>query len=419
MTPPPPPRVHTFRIVPIALLAVLASCGGDDGSATDRAAEPVVRDSAGIRIVESSPEGLPVWTLSPDPVLSIGALDGSDAETLYQVTDVDRLASGAWLVANGSTEEVRVFDADGGHVRTIGRRGEGPGEFVSLSSLFVLPGDSVAVHDAGQRRVSVFDTAGTMHRELTFEALPEGTVTPFGRLDGGEWGVRRSGRSIESGGSGRGGPTRNFELHAVAAPAGTGPAVFAEIPGSPGWVVATPTFTALRSLPFGAGNAMEVVGDRFVGGLAEDPEVRLWDAGGVEVERWRILEAARPVTDQAWNALRIREEEAMSETAGDIPAELVEAYADFWDEVERPEFEPYWGRVRTSTVGEVWLSEHVHQPDEPRRWRVLDASGTLSRVVHVPEGFELHWIGDDLVAGVVTDEFDVEYVHVHRLVPPT
>ncbi len=412
--------MRTFPMAPIALLVGLTACGGGDGGPSAAShPEPTVRDSAGIRIVENALDGLPLWTVSPDPLLRIGALEGAEAETLYQVNDIDRLSDGSWLVANGSTEEVRVFDADGGYVRTIGRRGEGPGEFVSLSSVFVLPGDTVAVWDARQRRVSVFDVGGAMHRDVSFEALSEGAVTPFGRLDSGRWGVRRSGREIESPGGGISGRSRNMELHAVTEPDGSGPTVFAEIPGSPGWVVASPTFTALRTIPFGAGNAMEVVGDRFVGGLADQPELRLWNARGVEVERWRVLEPPTPLSDEIWEAAREREEEQLADGPADAPAQLLEAYSDFWLEVERPELLPYWGRVRTSSSGDVWLGEYVRRPDEPRRWRVFDASGALVRQVDVPAGFELQWIGEDLMAGVVTDEFDVEYVQVVRLVPPS
>ncbi len=411
--------MRTFPIVSAVFLYGVAGCGGDGPAVADgRTPEPTVRDSAGVRIVESVPDGLPVWTTDPEPVLSIGALDGSDAETLYQVNDVERRSDGSWLVANGSTEEVRVFDADGAYVRTIGRRGEGPGEFVALSRLFVLPADSLAVYDSRQRRVSVFDADGALVREVTFEALPEGTVTPFGRLESGGWGVRRSDGSYSTGGTGRGYEARSTEFHAIAAPDGSAPSVFAELPGDLGWVVQAADFVSFRDVPFGPDNAMEVLGDRFVGGVTEHPEVRLWDASGTEVERWRILEAAAPLTEGAWNEVRRQEEAELTEVEGDFPPGFLEAGESFWIEVDRPQVRPHWQLLRTAATGETWVREHVERFDASRRWRVFDASGSLTRAVHLPDGFELHWIGRDLVAGVVTDEFEVEYVRVYRLVSP-
>jgi len=51
---------------------------------------------------------------------------------------------------------IRVFAPDGRLVRSIGRQGEGPGEFSFLHSVEVMPGDSLFAYDTGLRRVSVF-----------------------------------------------------------------------------------------------------------------------------------------------------------------------------------------------------------------------------------------------------------------------
>ncbi|MGH9720845.1 MAG: 6-bladed beta-propeller [Bryobacteraceae bacterium] len=48
-----------------------------------------------------------------------------------------------------------VFDSKGQYVRTIGRKGSGPGEFVRPNELFMLPGDSVLVLDRGSATASV------------------------------------------------------------------------------------------------------------------------------------------------------------------------------------------------------------------------------------------------------------------------
>lgn len=53
-----------------------------------------------------------------------------------------------------------MFDATGAHVRTIGRRGGGPGEFMQPVAVHVAPDGHLWVVDVGNVRISVPDTAG-------------------------------------------------------------------------------------------------------------------------------------------------------------------------------------------------------------------------------------------------------------------
>jgi len=419
VTAPRQPASTAMRpVVCCVFLTVLASaCGGDAPDGSSGPVEAVVRDSAGIRIVENPASPRQQWMLSPQPVLSIGALDGTDAEMLYQVTDVERLSDGSWLVANGGTEEVRVFDSEGNYLRTVGRAGEGPGEFVSLSRVYVLPADSIAVYDSRQRRVTVFDPAGQTVRDFQFESLPDGTVSPFGRTTSGAWGVSRRGASITTGGTGRGRRERPPESLAVSQEDGTSPQLFAELLDQASWIVQAEGFVSVRSIPFAPGNGLSVVGDRFVGGVTEVAELRIWNAEGVETDRWRIMEEPTAVTDGEWNAIRDRELADLEDGAEGLPAGWTKAAEEFWEQVDRPEVRPAWSQIRPTADGEVWLSEYIVRPDEPATWRVFDSGGTLIREVETPGGFAVHWIGDGVIAGVVVDEFDVEYMRVHELVP--
>lgn len=406
-------RLATFLL----LLVVFGACGGDAPSESPTPAEAVVRDSSGIRIVENPDVALPRWTLSPQPVLSIGTLDGSEAETLFQVNDVERLSDGSWLVSNGGTQEVRVFDASGAYLRSIGGRGGGPGEFVSLSRIYVLPGDSLALYDSRQRRVTVFDPAGERVRDFGFDPLPQGQVSLFGRVASGAWGVRRNGGSYSAGGTGRGRAERSTDWHAIAGADGTTPDEFVELPDSESWVVQGDGFVSLRSIPFAPANGMESVGDRFVGGVTENAELRFWDADGIEVERWRVLSEPRPVTDEDWYAVRDRELADLDAETEGLPNGWRKAAEEFWQQVERPEVWPEWSLIQGSSDGEIWLSDYRVVASQALAWRVFDGSETLVREVETPEGFTVHWVGDGLVAGIERDDFDVEYLRVYEVVP--
>ena len=62
-------------------------------------------------------------------------------------------------------QDVRLFEADGSYVRTIGRPGGGPGEFRAVNGIAVDSDDRLWVHNQGNLRYSVFDTSGSLAME--------------------------------------------------------------------------------------------------------------------------------------------------------------------------------------------------------------------------------------------------------------
>jgi sugar lactone lactonase YvrE len=64
--------------------------------------------------------------------------------------------------SNGSTDRhrVEVFDVDGRHQRTIGRRGTAPGEFNFPTAIAIAPDGRVFVADTGNFRIEIFAPDG-------------------------------------------------------------------------------------------------------------------------------------------------------------------------------------------------------------------------------------------------------------------
>ena len=56
--------------------------------------------------------------------------------------------------------EIKVFDAKGEYLRTIGRKGEGPGEFNNPNAMFFLPGSRIGVSQMMPGRIAVLDEQG-------------------------------------------------------------------------------------------------------------------------------------------------------------------------------------------------------------------------------------------------------------------
>jgi hypothetical protein len=138
----------------LALSILLAAC-----------ADPALRSGEELRIeVDTAGSVLQVRSLGDAPewrleqVLRLGTVEGGPEEfgrIRSLVADADRNL----YVADNLSHEIRVFGPDGHHLRSIGRRGEGPGEFGALYSLSWLGEDLIAM-DPGNARLAIFSREG-------------------------------------------------------------------------------------------------------------------------------------------------------------------------------------------------------------------------------------------------------------------
>ena len=127
-----------------ALIGIASSCvrAPDAVTDADRLPSLVVEEELRIGSIED-----------PDAGFSgISAVAVDDAGLVYVLERVDR--------------HVRVYDADGTRLRTLGRAGSGPGEFRSVTAVGVH-GDTVWVTDAGQRRITLFRRDGELIGTVT------------------------------------------------------------------------------------------------------------------------------------------------------------------------------------------------------------------------------------------------------------
>lgn len=156
MNHPPPIRYA------LATVILFAGCGRDQALIPH---EPLVDTlRSGTVVVQNSDLGL--WDLDPGPRwivvegVRIGSTDGDGPDAFGSVPtlivdDLDRI----WVV-DAMANELRVFDAAGRFVRTIGRTGEGPSEFTRIGPVFHGPDATIWVEDLALVRWEVFDTAG-------------------------------------------------------------------------------------------------------------------------------------------------------------------------------------------------------------------------------------------------------------------
>ena len=100
-------------------------------------------------------QGEEAMSLRLEEVLAIGSL-ADDESSFGRISDVAWDGRGRLLVADDFGPHLKVFESDGSYVQTVGREGEGPGEFSAPSKIVVDASDSVYVWDSGQSRIHVF-----------------------------------------------------------------------------------------------------------------------------------------------------------------------------------------------------------------------------------------------------------------------
>jgi hypothetical protein len=156
---------------PIIAIGLAAAC-----TAGSDAPEPViVRDSAGIRIVENyTAAGPHPWRVDAEPVVEIGADENDSTQLLFRVSGALLLSDERIVLSHGPAPMVRWYSPDGVFEAGTGRPGGGPGEFGGgegawIMDLWALPADSIGTWEHQPRRMQVFDPAGRHVRQVVLE----------------------------------------------------------------------------------------------------------------------------------------------------------------------------------------------------------------------------------------------------------
>lgn len=402
-----PRRALRAPMLPLLLLA--AACAGERAEEGPAAA---VTDSAGIEIVTvQRPSWTPgeEWTVTGSPLLEIGRGEGDPAAQFSRIRGVLRLPDGRIVVAESSAAELRYFDADGRHVGTAGREGEGPGEFTFLSGVEAV-GDTVLAYDFMPSRVTRFDGHGAYLDDVSLD--PEmGRPRSVHPVEGGYLGVIQGvGSDLTEALS----YSRREAFYRRFGADGTGGEVLDRLPGQEylskslrdGNTVMMMTTTPL----IGHSASQAVVDGRLVAGTTDGFELRVYGVGGGLERLIRMPERDVPVTEEEWGEVMA---EAMEEA--EEPAQRT-AVLDMAELRPAPELRPAYGRFVADAEGFVWVEPFRPAEGAPTPWLVVDPDGEVLGDVLLPEGFTPMDIGRDYVLGVIRDDFDVPFVQMFSLI---
>lgn len=150
----------TLVLCCFGLLSV--GCGADSGGAPSGVTVDTL--PSGVRFVHNAGAGVwaesgaEPWRLVED--LRIGRLTGEGPDVFGSARGIIPDPSGRIWVMDSQAHELRQFDVDGTHIRTVGGQGDGPGEFGFNPCMAAGPNDEIWVEAGG--RWQWFDTAGTL-----------------------------------------------------------------------------------------------------------------------------------------------------------------------------------------------------------------------------------------------------------------
>lgn len=153
---------HGLTIVAVLLVFPAAACG----PVAEQIPEIAI-DSAGVRIVTSDPANSDaVCAISTEPTAMIGEDEGDESQWFSSIRGAGLLSDGSIVAVDHNSAEVRIYDEAGKHLRSMGRHGEGPGEFSDPFLLWITAGDTLWVGDYRPWRYNLFTPRGEFVRRV-------------------------------------------------------------------------------------------------------------------------------------------------------------------------------------------------------------------------------------------------------------
>lgn len=366
----------------------------------------------------SAPSGLsgqaavPRWTVDETPIRQLGSATVPTVE-LGTIVGVVLGRDGSLAVADQGAQTIHLLSPDGRQLRSVGRRGSGPGEFRSLSGLAAAGDTLIAIENPpGVAQLQRFVDGRYLDGMLLQSEDSRGQLSAIARFQDGALLVQPGGFTVAT-------PPPLGTLRRDSSALG----VFStdtprrvswfgrfpgvtwmafELPGEPGRTTMG-TQTLAATLVMATSGELAWIGD------SETGRIRLVSSGGDSIRTLRLPTQRRPFDSKAIE--RARDADLEAATSEFARARVQEKYRAR----SRPDSAPHFSRFVAGEQGTMWIQLFEADPSRPSEWLVFDATGRqLARTI-LPAGFKLWSVARDTIAGVQTSEDGDESVRVLRL----
>jgi len=393
-------------LLSVALSGVLLAACAENGLPTTDA---VVRsDSAGVSIVFNNTVQLTsACQIGDEPTLSIGVADGEEPYMFYRIFGAVTLGDGRIAIANQGSQEVRLFDSDGTYRGSMGRKGEGPGEFNRMFHLWRVRGNELWVGDTMPWSYEVFDTDGNFLRQVT--PTPRYDLTPQ------RFGVLTDGRSIHAVTQGE---LRDFNRVMLAFMLHDSDGALVDtlftIPDGRWGSVDTDDFPITVYPVFGTFTEFDVRKNRIVIGAGGKPEISVRNADrdfdAELVIRWTTPDRSisQADIDEQYAEVRTRYADQSDGMNRQLLAAMTHPGRPVADR------KPAFTAVKLGVDESIWVEQFEAEGEtDGSNWMRFGPDGVFTCHLSLPRDLTVYEFGSDYVLGKLVDESGTERIVVY------
>lgn len=382
----------------ISLLSIQFGCTGTSPPPADVS----ITDSAGVVIVEVERLGAVV---APSLALETVFRTSRTGVELFGVSSARLLESDRVAVGNAENQEVLILDSSGGLERTVGRAGEGPGEFGTITTLHRSGEGGFSVYDARRGRWTHFDRSGDL-----LSTQPMRPTDDFRDLAPLAFGPEGDVLAIY-------GSVRRFPGEGIQRD--TTPLLRYRTPdASPD----TLSLWATRESRYERGDfgwSQTLVGfGRSLASFGTGPWAVLGDTDRLDVSLFvstgrlvmRIRGGHDPIATTESDGEQWRRD-LVSGLGEGLPPEIRE----MWGGAPFRESYPAFDKVAVDVVGRVWIGTTALFREDQRRWIIFGPDGTPVGTVVLPVDADVLDITENRLLTLERDDLDVEEITLYEI----
>ena len=362
-----------------------------------------------ISVLASQASAQATWVVDRTPILDVAGVSSDGTVIFSNAAGGMRLRDGGLLIADRGESSIRVIDAAGKLVRSVGRAGGGPGEFQSILWAGPCGADSMLVWDLSRRQASMIAPNGTIARQFAVPAQDTAQrPSQFSCSSRGAMAYRSVPRQNRDAPNAQN-PNLVGVLAAVYRTGRDGVVLqrFGDIPA--GEVAAFVSPSGGRGAvprPLGRTAHVATLDDAVVISSADSALVTIVRADG------RSSRHALPIIPRAPTKEEL--DHAVQSTASMAPPAMRQSLAQQLATIPAPERLPAISALMTDADGLVWVQT---TPPGGRTvdFLVIQSTGGILARVQIPVSLTIFEIGRDYVLGSYTDAADETHVAVLRL----